>query len=84
MEKFDDTFFKTPEDFEKAVQKAKAILKAGGMDDKNIAKTVRNDELVYSILHQPEVVLTWNERHPKDPLNTSIGRSNLAWYFLSG
>lgn len=73
MQDFDKTWFRSFEEKRQAAEKARAILKQAGMSESGIERFLKSDELIWSVCDDPERVLTWNERHPRSPLNTLSG-----------
>ncbi len=78
MQDFDKTWFRSFEEKRQAAEKARAILKQAGMSESGIERFLKSDELIWSVCDDPERVLTWNERHPRSPLNTLSGVCSLS------
>ena len=78
MQDFDKTWFRSLEEKQQAAERARAILKQAGMREEDIIDFLNNDELTWSVCDDPERVLTWNERHPRSPLNTLSGVCSLS------
>lgn len=78
MQDFDKTWFRSLEEKQQAAEKARTILKQAGMREEDIIDFLNNDELIWSVCDDPERVLTWNERHPRSPLNTLSGVCSLS------
>lgn len=78
MQDFDKTWFRSLEEKQQAAERARAILKQAGMREEDIMDFLNNDELIWSVCDDPERVLTWNERHPRSPLNTLSGVCSLS------
>lgn len=78
MQDFDKTWFRSLEEKQQAAERARAILKQAGMREEDIIDFLNNDELIWSVCDDPERVLTWNERHPRSPLNTLSGVCSLS------
>lgn len=82
MQDFDKTWFRSLEEKQQAAEKARAILKQAGMLESGIERFLKSDELIWSVCDDPERVLTWNERHPRSPLNTLSGVWSLSYVFI--
>ena len=82
MQDFDKTWFRSFEEKQQAAEKARAILEQTGMREEDIIHFLNNDELIWSVCDDPERVLTWNERHPRSPLNTLSGVWSLSYVFI--
>ena len=78
MQNFDKTWFRSLEEKQQAAEKARAILKQAGMLESGIESFLKDDELIWSVCDDPDRVLTWNERHPRSPLNTLGGEVTLG------
>lgn len=78
MQDFDKTWFRSLEEKQQAAEKARAILEQAGMSESGIERFLKSDELIWSVCDDPERVLTWNERHPRSPLNTLSGVCSLS------
>lgn len=78
MQDFDKTWFRSLEEKQQAAEKARAILEQAGMREEDIIDFLNNDELIWTVCRDPERVLTWNERHPRSPLNTLSGVCSLS------
>lgn len=78
MQDFDKTWFGSLEEKQQAAEKARVILEQAGMLDRGIESFLKDDELIWSVCDDSDRVLTWNERHPRSPLNTLDGAVTLA------
>ena len=82
MQDFDKTWFRSLEEKRQAAEKARAILEQAGMLESGIERFLKSDELIWSVCDDPERVLTWNERHPRSPLNTLSGVCSLSYVLI--
>ena len=82
MQDFDKTWFRSLEEKQQAAEKARAILEQAGMLESGIERFLKSDELIWTVCRDPERVLTWNERHPRSPLNTLSGVWSLSYVFI--
>ena len=82
MQDFDKTWFRSLEEKQQAAEKARAILEQAGMREEDIIDFLNNDELIWTVCRDPERVLTWNERHPRSPLNTLSGVWSLSYVLI--
>ena len=82
MQDFDKTWFRSLEEKRQAAEKARAILEQAGMREESIESYLMDDELIWSVCDDPERVLTWNERHPRSPLNTLSGVCSLSYVLI--
>ena len=82
MQDFDKTWFRSLEEKQQAAEKARAILEQAGMREEDIIDFLNNDELIWTVCRDPERVLTWNERHPRSPLNTLSGVCTLSYVLI--
>lgn len=82
MQDFDKTWFRSLEEKQQAAEKARAILEQAGMREEDIIDFLNNDELIWTVCRDPERVLTWNERHPRSPLNTLSGVCSLSYVLI--
>ena len=82
MQDFDKTWFRSLEEKQQAAEKARAILEQAGMRKESIESYLMDDELIWTVCRDPERVLTWNERHPRSPLNTLSGVCTLSYVLI--
>ena len=82
MQDFDKTWFRSLEEKQQAAEKARAILEQAGMRKESIESYLIDDELIWTVCRDPERVLTWNERHPRSPLNTLSGVWSLSYVLI--
>lgn len=82
MQDFDKTWFRSLEEKQQAAEKARAILEQAGMREESIESYLMDDELIWTVCRDPERVLTWNDLHPRSPLNTIGGVCSLSYVLI--